>query len=90
MELPRTIQVRYLERRKADLHHCKHYLNEFNFQEIVKVGHQLKGNGATFGYGKLSELGSRLEAAAKKRDEDALKKILEEFSEWVDENHLLN
>lgn len=90
MELPRTIQVRYLERRKADLHHCKHYLNEFNFQEIVKIGHQLKGNGATFGYGQLSELGSRLEAAAKKGDDEALKKILEEFSEWVDENHLLN
>lgn len=90
MELPRTIQVRYFERRKDDLHHCHHFLQVFNFPEIIKVGHQLKGNGATFGYHELSDLGARLEMAAKKQDTEEVKKILEEFKEWFDENQLLN
>jgi len=90
MELPRTIQVRYFERRQADLCHCDHFLKAANFTEITKVGHQLKGNGAMFGYHELSDIGSRLENAAKKKDQSEVKKILEEFQDWFDENHILN
>jgi len=90
MELPRPIQVRYFERRQADIQNCDHHLKESNFSEIIKVGHQLKGNGAMFGYHELSNIGSRLEAAAKNQDQEKVKTILEEFKEWFDENHLLN
>ncbi len=90
MELPRTIQVRYFERRQADIHNCDHHLKEANFSEITKVGHQLKGNGAMFGFNELSDIGSRLETAAKNNDQEKVKVILQEFKEWFDENHLLN
>lgn len=90
MELPRTIQVRYFERRQADLSHCDHFLKESNFLEITKVGHQLKGNGSMFGYDDLSDIGSRLEIAAKNNDESEVKKVLDEFKNWFNENHLLN
>lgn len=86
MEVPQEILNRYLERRKKDLEVCLENLESENFAEIEKLGHQLKGNGLTFGHAELSDIGSHMEEAAAVRDSEELHRVLEEFSHWVHEH----
>ncbi len=87
MEVPSEIMNRYLDRRKRDLEECLSSLARQNYQDIEKVGHQLKGNGSTFGHPELSEIGKKLEIAAHAHDLEGLEKALNEFSGWVSELH---
>jgi HPt (histidine-containing phosphotransfer) domain-containing protein len=87
MEVPNEIMNRYLDRRKRDLEKCLSSLSRHEYQEIEKVGHQLKGNGSTFGHPELSVIGKKLELAAQAHDLDSLEKALKEFSGWVSELH---
>jgi HPt (histidine-containing phosphotransfer) domain-containing protein len=83
MEVPTDILFRYMGRRKKDLEICLLSLKDENFTELEKVGHQLKGNGITFGYADLSMIGTNMELAAKDMNVPEIEKALEEFSSWV-------
>lgn len=87
MEVPSDIKVRYIERRKRDLEDCLASLERHQFDEIEKVGHQLKGNGTTFGHPELSVIGKKMEQAAQIRDMETLETALKEFSQWVHSLH---
>lgn len=83
MEVPVDIQIRYMERRKKDLEVCLYNLEHKNFSELEKVGHQLKGNGLTFGHPELSSIGSQLETAASTHNQKEIELALKDFSLWV-------
>jgi HPt (histidine-containing phosphotransfer) domain-containing protein len=86
MEVPVEILSRYMERRKKDLESCLFNFESENFQELEKVGHQLKGNGLTFGHPDLSSIGSHLEVAAAAQDQKEIELALKDFSLWVNTN----
>lgn len=83
MQVPGDIMSRYIERRRHELEECQGFLKELNFSELERVGHQLKGNGVTFGHPELSNIGIKLEAAAINQNESALTEVLRDFSKWV-------
>lgn len=83
MDVPGDIQGRYVERRKKDLENCRLSLERGNFMELEKVGHQLKGNGVTFGFDELSAIGRQMEKAAHTKNLPDLERALELFSQWV-------
>jgi HPt (histidine-containing phosphotransfer) domain-containing protein len=83
MEVPPEILSRYMERRKRDLEVCLVSLEFENFNELEKVGHQLKGNGVTFGHNDLSLIGNKLEEAAARKNIAELEVALKDFSHWV-------
>ena len=87
MEVPQELHNRYLERRKRDLEICINSLEHENFNEIERVGHQLKGNGITFGFDELTEIGSQMERAAASADTTELEEAIHNFSTWL-KNHL--
>jgi len=86
MDVPPDYLLRYRERRKKDLELCLSNLQDLNFIEIEKVGHQLKGNGLTFGHPDLSSIGSHLEKAAGEQNIPELEQAIKDFSCWVSEN----
>ena len=86
MNVPQNMLLRYMERRKKDLELCLANLQDLNFVEIEKVGHQLKGNGLTFGHADLSSIGSHLEVAAAARNIPELERAIQDFSQWVNDN----
>jgi HPt (histidine-containing phosphotransfer) domain-containing protein len=87
MELPRHLLGKYIEHRKRDFKDCLHSLKRHEYKNIEKVGHQLKGNGATFGHPELSSIGKKLEEAAQEQDVNTLEKSMKEFSDWVKNLH---
>jgi HPt (histidine-containing phosphotransfer) domain-containing protein len=83
MEVPQNIMIKYIAHRKQDLEACLVSFEQGQFEELEKVGHQLKGNGATFGHPELSFLGNKLEIAAQVHNVEDLEVSLKEFSNWV-------
>ncbi|MBI4820944.1 MAG: Hpt domain-containing protein [Deltaproteobacteria bacterium] len=51
-----------------------------DFAATRKVGHNLKGTAATFGFPRLGDLGHQLEAAAQALDESAVLRLRREIS----------
>lgn len=86
MHVPDEMLNRYFERRKRDLQECIEHLKSGDLVFIEKIGHQLKGNGVTFGFPELSEIGGELETAARSRDESEISQVMGKFSEWVEMN----
>ena len=86
MNVPEDLQFRYMKRRKKDLELCLANLEDLNFVEIEKVGHQLKGNGLTFGHADLSSIGSHLEVAAAAKNVTELERAIKKFSQWINQN----
>lgn len=84
MQVPDEIMNRYFERRKRDLDECIEHLKSGDLRFIEKVGHQLKGNGVTFGYPELSEIGGELEEAAQSGDKKVISHVVGKFSDWVE------
>lgn len=82
MEVPERILAHYLEHRRNDLQSCLGWLEEDNFSELERVGHQLKGSGATFGFPDLSRFGAELESAAQRGDIVEIEMLLKIFSDW--------
>ena len=75
---------KYVERRQGDADNCVKALNSGDFKFIAEVAHKIKGNGTTFGYPELSQLGERLEIVALKGDKEGLSQCLNEFQNWID------
>ena len=60
----------YLENRKAECHVIGEMANQGAFDEIRSLAHGLKGSGGCYGFGKLSDIGGAMEAAAKNSQRD--------------------
>lgn len=83
MLIPEEARVRYLERRKKDIESLRSALNTRSFEEFKRVGHQLKGNASSFGYGDLEKLAIQIEQAGEARDHLAASRQLDLFENWL-------
>ncbi len=83
MDVPSAVLKRYLDRRIVEIVDCERALKSKEYGSLIKMGHQLKGNGTTFGYPALSELGKKLENAATNSDHQLMIKILAEISSFI-------
>ena len=84
MEVPVQLRHRYFERRQHDLAECLRSLEQGEYPVIEKVGHQLKGNAASYGYPELSEIGKKMEHEALMQDRQQLYNTLGEFADWIE------
>ena len=83
MEIPFANQQKYILRRHEDLKKAKQALAENDLSSIETLGHQWKGNGATFGFPELGKLGAQLETAASAKKKDEVKTLVTEFESWL-------
>jgi CheY-like chemotaxis protein len=74
----------YLEKRRTDLSSCYKALAEGNLPLIAGIGHKMKGTGAGFGFPFLTEMGGKLEAAARGAKTDEVKTTMDELASWFE------
>jgi histidine phosphotransfer protein HptB len=67
----------FLERTRNALETCKNNLDDVPAIEVV--GHKLAGTGGSYGFDLASELGSKLEDAAKETNSDDISSLLDEL-----------
>ncbi|MEZ0391990.1 MAG: Hpt domain-containing protein [Pseudobdellovibrionaceae bacterium] len=77
---------RYTSRRQMDLLRCRECMKRNDLSEIETIGHNLKGNGISFGFPELSRLGEEMENSAKNSDHSQVQKLIDRFEEWLSEH----
>ncbi|UMZ72671.1 Hpt domain-containing protein [Natranaerofaba carboxydovora] len=75
----------FMENRYEDIKKLKSSISTKDYEDIRKLGHTIKGVGGGYGFDYVTELGYKIEEAAKNGDEDLLNELIFEL-----ENHLDN
>lgn len=86
MEILDAQRRMYLNRRKLEIEELRNSLQRDDFEVAVSIGHRLKGNGVTFGFPLIGQIGVELEAAAKSKDKTKLQETINELDTNVEEN----
>lgn len=73
----------FLENRRAELKQMKEALDAWDFEKLRQLGHTLKGVGGGYGFQDLSEMGRRLEEAAKSRDSEGAAAVVEDLGRYL-------
>lgn len=74
----------FLKNRQRDIQTLKTLEAEGNWQEIRRLGHNMKGAGGAFGVQRVSDIGEVIEAAALAEDHESLTQQLAALSEYID------
>ena len=80
----RPLVEMFLERLRASDRELRSAIHNSDFAAVRIFGHNLKGNGANFGFQALSDLGDRLEVAALDNDLETIKRHLEKLRRHLD------
>ena len=81
-EIPAEARMRYIERRQSDIESLRTALQSQNWAEFKRIGHQIKGNAASFGYLELEKVAIQLELAGERHDLIEASRQLTFFENW--------
>lgn len=85
MDLPLEMRQKYLMRRTRDVQALRASVNRNSLEEFLRIGHQLKGNAASFGYSDLEKIAMAMETAARANDLNEAARQLDLFEKWLSE-----
>lgn len=85
MTIPDEIRQKYLLRRQKDIETLRASVSARSLEDFKRIGHQLKGNAASFGYNDLEKIAVAMENAGLKGDIFEANKQLELFEKWYAE-----
>ena len=74
----------FLTRKRADLEAMRGALSRGDLATIVSVGHKIKGEGGSFGFDTISEIGAALEQSGKKGDRASAQQLVSDLSEYLE------
>ena len=80
----RSLVTLFIQRLRAAAPGLQDAIKHSDFATIRIFGHNLKGNGANFGFPLLSELGDRLESAALRNELGPMEALADELRQYLD------
>lgn len=75
----------YLDYLKDLQSELKRNIDDSNYNGIRKFGHKLTGSGGGYGFNDLTELGKKINLAAKAEDDELLQKLSKKLEENINE-----
>lgn len=85
--IPRELEPlmeRYCSNRIKDIEMANALLLAGNIEELRKLGHTMKGGGASYGFSVISEIGLKLEMASKNNDMEGIKQAIGDLKEYME------
>jgi len=79
------LKERFLSHRTREVTAAKGALRRGDFEALETLGHNLRGNGPSYGFPRLGVLGTHIEAAARARDAGKLDTLLSRLASAVSE-----
>ena len=73
----------FLERKRADARAILAALDKGDTETIARLGHKMKGEGGSYGFDAITDLGRGLEEAAKGHDFSAARQLSTELTEFL-------
>ncbi len=77
---------RYLEHRERDIATLRRAVDREDFAEVARIGHNLRGNGRSYGFPEIGVLGAELEAAARAKSAPRVLAHLDALQAWLSQN----
>ena len=74
---------RYLNRRRAELQSLDTALNNGDFEQLRRIGHNLLGSGTAYGHDPISRLGAALEIAAEGGDPVKIRLLISDLAAYL-------
>jgi signal transduction histidine kinase/HPt (histidine-containing phosphotransfer) domain-containing protein len=74
---------RFLEKRRQDVPKMTEAVQVGDYETVRRLGHNLKGTGAGYGFNTLSELGTQIEEAAEAKDAATIRIKVEELTQYL-------
>lgn len=74
----------FLNNRRKDVISIHEALETGNFEAIRILGHRLMGDGGSYGFDAISEIGAALEQAATNQDSEKIRRSAGELSDYVE------
>lgn len=82
LQIPEEMRRQYIYRRRGDLAKLMDAASRSDAEPFHRIGHQLKGNAATYGYVDLEAIGIRLEDM-QTFDSQTAEALIREFQDWL-------
>ena len=79
MQVPVELKIKYLSRRMQDIERLRVTLEQDDYTFAQKVGHQVKGNAVTFDVPQIAFIGLQMEQAARKKDKEKVKILIQKM-----------
>jgi len=73
----------YLENRRRDIASIEEALRKNDFETIRILGHSMKGSGGGYGFAAITEIGKKIEEAAKNMDKKVIMEQVGELSTYL-------
>jgi len=74
----------YLNKRREDARRIQAALERSDYDTIRDLGHKMSGTGGGYGFPRITEIGSAMEAAAKQKNAGAIRAQIEELSRYLE------
>lgn len=74
----------FLNNRRKDVITIHEALETRNFEAIRILGHRLTGDGGSYGFDAISEIGAALEQAATNKDSETIRRYAGDLSDYVE------
>lgn len=73
----------YIENRRRDITSIEEALKKNDFETIRILGHSMKGSGGGYGFDAITDIGKRIEEAAKVMEPGEIGKQIASLSEYL-------
>lgn len=74
----------FIENRYDDIKEIHNLLNTEEYEKIQFIAHTMKGSGGGYGFDEITNIGMRLENAAKQRNREIILEQLRILSQYLD------
>ncbi len=74
----------YLAKRRKDIPSIISFVDQGDYEKVRVLGHSMKGSGGGYGFDPITEIGARIEGAAKEKDEQAIRNLTDELSKYLE------
>jgi len=75
----------FLAHKRADVSTILRAIARRDYAEIARVAHRLKGDGGSYGFDTIAELGRSLEVAASARNDGAAITLVRQLLNYIDD-----
>ena len=73
----------FLENRQKDIKTIHETLQKGDYETLQRMGHTLKGTGGGYGFDEITDIGLRIENAAKGKNADEILRQVQELSDYL-------
>ena len=78
------IMPMFLTNRNKDIGLLEEAMSSKDFKKIEVIAHKLAGNAGSYGIPDLGDIGSTMESAAGKNEEEAIEGLIQEYKRYLE------